>query len=538
MPLTYKVYALNEAAVDSISADLQAYLNGLNVEKHNIQRIRLTVEEMLLNLLGQPDRCGEISVGLGKLAGRHMFRMRYRMKPFDPTRDMDAPWAEELMRSLGFFPAWNHRGSVNTVSLVVADRPKRSMLFYILTAVLAAAALGFAGTLLPAGLRQNLDEALLTPAAEGFLGLLRTFSGIMIVLTICSGILGMRDSASLGRAGKAVLLRYIGFSFAVSAASAVMALPFLRLHFTEAGPEETSTLIQISRMLFDILPTNIVDPFRTGNALQLIVIAALLGAGLLAMGEHGSRLRDLINDAGGWLQHTVSAICALVPVFVFVVLLRQFWNGQAQELLAVWKPLLLITGMILLLAAVLWLLTACRLRCSPGLLLKKTLPVFLVGFATASSMSAMPLGMETCKKKMGIREGLVSFAYPLGTVIYRPAGIIYFTVLAASLAEMYRIEVSPVWLAVAAGVSTLLIIALPPVPGNSLLGFSILFGSLGIPMDALILATAIDIIMDFIDTGFNVMLLIFRITAEAGRQGVLERKTLLQWEDGAGSGLS
>ena len=93
---------------------------------------------------------------------------------------------------------------------------------------------------------------------------------------------------------------------------------------------------------------------------------------------------------------------------------------------------------------------------------------------------------------------------------------------------MYQVEVNLFWLAVAAAVSTLLIIALPPVPGNSLLGVSILFGSLGIPMEALILATAIDIVMDFVDTGFNVMLLIFRITAEAGRQGVLEREALLR----------
>ena len=528
MSMVFKEYALNERNIEAISAELQAYLRERNMETRNIQRIRLTAEELLLNIMGSPDGCERITVGLGRQFGRHLLRLRYEMAPFDPIKSGENPWVDDMMRSLGFFPSWSYRGRANTVSMVLLDRPKLGTLFYILLAALAAVLLGFVGSWLPDPLRQTLNDAFLVPAADGFLGLLKTFSGLMIVLTICSGILGMGDSASLSRTGKSVLLRFVGISFAVSIASTGMALPFLNLRFADGAQGGSSPLIQISRMFFDILPSNLVDPFQSGNTLQLIVIAIIFGVGLLAIGDQGSRLRDLVNDASGLLQHTVSAICALVPAFVFVVLLRQFWFGQAAMLLAVFKPMLILLGMMLVLTTVLWMASALRLKCSPVLLLKKVLPPFLVAFTTASSVSAMPLAMETCEKKLGANRNMVSFVYPLGSVIYMPTSVVYFSVLSCALAGIYQVEISLPWLLTEVVTATLIAIAMPPIPGADVLCYTLLFSSLGIPSEALILATTIGIVFDYVDTGLNVLLITLQTAVEAGREGDLDRDVLLR----------
>ena len=530
MSLTYKEYILDEKNIDTISAELQDYLKQLTLEGRNIQRIRLIVEEILLNILGRQNKPQKLTVCLGKQFGRHILRLRYEMEPFDPTKNSETPWADDLMRSLGVLPSWSHRREQNTVSLVLADRPKRGTLFYILLAALAAAALGFAGAWFPDTLRQTLDDAFLTPLAEAFLGLLRTFSGMMIVLTLCSGILGMGDSASLGRMGKSVLFRFIGISLAVSAVSCAMVLPFLHLTFTDTAQGRSSPLVQISRMFFDILPSDPVTPFQTGNALQLLVFAIILGVGMLAIGDRGSRLRDVVNDASSLLQQVVSAICALVPVFVFVTLLRQFWAGQIGTLFSIFKPLLLILGSSSAVIAVLWLLSSIRLKCPPMLLLKKALPPFLVALTSASSVSAMPLGLEVCEKKLGVDGRMTSFVYPLGSVMYMPSSVIYFTVLCCTLAEIYQMPVSLSWLLTAAVTASLVAIAMPPIPGADILAYTILFSSLGIPSEALILATALDIVVDFFDTGYNVLGLIFQVACEAGRQGTLDRSILLSKE--------
>ena len=156
MALIYKEYTLNELAVEEISADVQNYLNRQRTERRNVQRVRLTIEELLLNILECCDKGMQISVGIGKQFGRHLFRARYESTPFDPTKSSENPWSDDMMRTLGFFPSWSHRGKVNTVSVVMADRTEHSTVFYIICAMIAAALLGFAGGFLTDSLRQNL----------------------------------------------------------------------------------------------------------------------------------------------------------------------------------------------------------------------------------------------------------------------------------------------------------------------------------------------------------------------------------------------
>ena len=526
MALTYKDYALDGAAVDTISEALQEFLGKTGAERHSIHRVRLTVEEILLNLMGHREGLN-VSVGMGRHYGRQIFRLRYASEPFDPTQNGEEPWANDILRSLGLSPSWSYRHGINTVSLVLAERPRRSTVFYILTAVFAAVALGLLGRALPQELREAVDGALLTPLSQGFLGLMKTFSGVMIAFTICSGILGLGDSESLKRMGTTAVLRFIVLSFACSTASALLILPFVHARFASAAQGEASPVGQIARMFFDILPPNIIEPFRTGNSLQIIVIALFAGFGILAIGERGSHLHGLVDNGAALTQNTVSAVSALVPAFIFVLLLRQFWLGDVTILLSFLRPLILFIAIDFFVAAVLWLVSSLRLKCPPMTLLRKTMPPFLVALTTASSVSALPLSMETCEKRLGVRGSTVSFLFPLGSVIYMPAACLYFCAASCALAGLYHVEISPSWLCMAVITSTLLAIAMPPIPGAGILVFTALFPSLGIPLEALVLTTAADLVMDFIGTGLNILLLIFQVACEAASFGSVDRKTLL-----------
>ena len=525
--MTYKEYTLSGAAVDEISVGVQSYLNEIRMDKRNVQRVRLTVEELLLNIKEGSDKNIKITVGLGKQFGRHILRLRYEMEPFDPIKSSENPWVDDMMRSLGVYPSWSHRGKTNTVSLVLADRPKRSGLFYIALAVIAAAALGVAGRFFSETLRQSLNETVLTPIYDGFLGLLNTFAGLTIFLIICNGILGMGDAETLGRTGKAVLLRFFRGSLLISVASTVMILPFLNLDFSGGALGDASALGQLSQMLFDMLPTNIVDPFRNGNIVQIVVIALFIGGSLLIIGERGSHLRSLVSESTALMQRAISSVCVLVPVFIFASVLQILWFGEAATLLTIIKPLIVITASMTAIAAALWLIASLRLKCSPILLLKKVMPAFLVAFTTASSLSAMPLGMETCEKKLGVRGSMVSFAYPLGAMTYKASALVYFIALALNMAEIYQVGISVPWLFMAVIMAILCTIAMPPVPGGDILCYSLLFSILGFPADAMLIATALGRIIDYLDTGFNVMSLILETACEAGRLDSLDRTVLL-----------
>lgn len=214
----------------------------------------------------------EISVGIGKQYGRHIFRLKYMAAPFDPTKRGDDSLEDDILSSIGLSPSWNYRGRINTVSLVLVDRPKMNSLAGIFIAVIMAVIIGILGNVIPDNARQIINDSLLTQISDSFFELLNTFSGIMFFLTICKGMVDMCNSARLGNIGKPVLGGFISASFAIGAVSVVGVLPFVKLNYSTARQGAISAVGQISQMIFDILPENIVDPFRTGNTFQIITI--------------------------------------------------------------------------------------------------------------------------------------------------------------------------------------------------------------------------------------------------------------------------
>ena len=517
---------LDEKAVEEISNDLQIFLNQLNMECRNILRIRLTVEELLLNII---EGCGKglaVSVSFGKYWGRQVLRIYYQGGLFDPTTPGELSLSGEMLRSLGLSPVWTYRGQRNMISMVLMDRPKRSTVFYILFSLVLSVLLGVAGLGLPETIRQNLQDMLLEPVGNGFLGLMNTFSGMMIFFSICTGILGLGDQSSLSRIGRSVLLRIAYISLAVCVATFVLIQPFIHMRFAFLAEQGNSQMDEISKMIFGILPSDPIEPFRTGNIMQIIVISLFIGIAFLSIGERGSHARIVAGEINSLLQQTVSFVSALVPIFVFTTILQQIWSQNIGAFLSIWKPVILMITFEYLLAAFFLLVSSARLKCHPVLILKKVLPVYLTAFTTASSLSAMTLGMETCEKKLGIKKSIVSFIYPLGSVIYRPGSIVYYLILVCSLSEIYQIEISVAWIVTALVISVLIAVALPPIAGAGILGYAVLLGSLEIPSEAIVLATATDLVIDFFDTSCNVLLLMFHSACEADRLEALDQTVL------------
>ena len=526
--MEYKQYDLRGESVEAVSEALQSYLKDIGTERLNLQRIRLTAEELLLRIREHLGENTTVSIGIGRHFGRHLLRLRYEGEAFDPTENSGDEWNDRILTELGLSPAWSYRGKVNTVSLELAQRTKRGPIFNIAAAVIAAAVVGTAGRLLSPALRETLTEFLLTPLIKCYFGLMGTFSGIMIALTICSGILGVGDAAALSRMGKKVILRFIASLFLICAAVVLIGIPLFGLSFSASSGQGGAAWGDITKMLFEIFPSDPVDPFLKGNTLQIIVISMFVGIGVISLGERGNRLRDLVGDGAVLTQRIMAFICGFVPQVVFVMLVRQIWGGQMKELLTLWKPLLAIILGGYVLMILLTLLTALRVKCPPLLLMKKALPPYLVAFTSASSMAAMTLGMDTCEKKMGADGNFVRFAYPLGSVLYMPCSVVSFAVIGCAMASVFDVQVNAAWALAAVITVTLLVVAMPPIPGAGIIVYTIIFARLGIPSEALILAAAVDVIVDFFNTGGNIYLLILHLTGESSAQHLMDRSVLLK----------
>ena len=116
-------------------------------------------------------------------------------------------------------------------------------------------------------------------------------------------------------------------------------------------------------------------------------------------------------------------------------------------------------------------------------------------------------------------EDQTSFGIPLGMMLAKPPTIIMLVVLMLHCMQTYNLGADLTWYVRMALMCFLYSMVAPPVPGGMIVCIGLLFGKLGIPNEAIALATAFSIIIDYIVTAFktgNIMLGVFDMSCILG----------------------
>lgn len=100
--------------------------------------------------------------------------------------------------------------------------------------------------------------------------------------------------------------------------------------------------------------------------------------------------------------------------------------------------------------------------------------------------------------------------------------IVLFFSAAFAMAETYGVAITPVWILTTMIISVVLTIAVPPVPGAALTCYTILFMQLGIPADAIAVAIALNVILEFVTTAVNLFCLQTELVELSGSLQVLD----------------
>ena len=73
---------------------------------------------------------------------------------------------------------------------------------------------------------------------------------------------------------------------------------------------------------------------------------------------------------------------------------------------------------------------------------------------------------------------------------------------------------------------SILTVASPPVPGGALACYTIIFSQLGLPDTALEVVLVLDVLFDFLATGFNMTFLQSELLLQANKMQLLDDKIL------------
>lgn len=523
-----KKVPLDGAGIDTLSQLLADALDQAGVNRKDVIRLRLAVEEILGMWNSGEEKEIICTFQCGTRLGRMYIEITVPGKRIDPDEaaaDMAGRMlCSNLLAQAGLSPVYSYQDGINRLS-IHPSRPQRlSPVFQLLLAILGAAVLGAVLLALPSYVGE-VAVGVVNPLFTALMGILQTLASPMIFLSVCWGIVNIGDIRMLGRIGKLVLLRFLGAIFLLTAVTAVCLVWIFRPESGAASMGENAAA-QIYSMLLNIIPANVITPFLEGNSLQIIFMAICTGLVLLVLGEKCSALQTLLGQVNTAVQFMMEVVSRYIALFVFVSLLSLMLSGALNNLGGVVKGLLL--GIA---ACVVWpllyALWACLcLKVSFPMVLRKLLPTYLIALSTASSSAALSTNLETCEKKLGISGQIVHFAVPLGQVVFKTGGAVGFFVLALGLAEFYGVAMSLSWVITGVLTSALLAIAAPPVPGGSLTCYTVLLTQLGIPAQAVGLAVAGNVILDFFMTSCGISCLQAELMLSANKLGMLDRERL------------
>lgn len=500
------------------------FLSTAGVERREVLRIKLTFEEALL---GYQSKFGEKAVFKLRLLTRFS---SIKVELIVPGESYDALGNDReeddvirgLLAGIGLAPSWSYKRGRNHIIFSPKKKPLSSTIKMIAAIVLAVIA-GIILNLLPEGIRTSVNDLVLTPVSNAFTGLISAVSGPLIFLSVLGSICTMGNMDTFGKIGSKtikVILFYMTVIGFLMTAVGVLWYPI------QSGSTGTTSFSQVLDLVYDIVPSNLFEPFITGNALQLIFIAIMVGLSMLMLSSRVSQIFELVEQLTVLVQTIMSTLSSLLPELIFLIFTGMISSGKLSTILNSWKSVAIILALMTAYYIINLLRIAIAKNMSPRVLWKKAMPTFMIAFSTASSAAAFTTNVDDAHNRLGIDKKLVEFAIPLGQVLFMPAYLAMLFGTEAGLAEACGIPITFPWLFIGLVTNLLVAFAVPPIPGGAALGFAVVFAQLGIPVEMMAIAIAINAASDFPATAIQVSGWQLTLIDVADSLDLLDKETL------------
>ena len=285
----------------------------------------------------------------------------------------------------------------------------------------------------------------LEPLGTGFIKLIKMMIAPIIFCTVVHGIASMTDLKKLGRVGLKTLLYFE----VVSTLALIIGLvvvnvlqPGAGLHYSPTAADvaaaQTFTAkahtLSTVEFLLHIIPVTFFDAFGSGDLLQVLLVSALIGFAIAAMGERGAPVLRAIHFASEIFFNVLRIIVRLAPLGAFGAMaftVGKYGFGSLANLLALMAGFY--TTAILFILVVLGSIARVAGFSILRFLAYIKDELFLV-LGTSSSETALP-GMIQKMRRLGCAESTVGLVIPTGYSFNLDGTNIYMSMAAIFLAQ-------------------------------------------------------------------------------------------------------
>ena len=374
----------------------------------------------------------------------------------------------------------------------------------------------------------SFASSYIKPFGTIFLNLIKFIVCPIVLFSIMSGIVSMRDVKKVGSIG----LKTVVFYLCTTAIAIIIGLGVASLAkglFPMIATTDLTYSAKASTSFMDtivgIFPSNFVAPLLNANMLQIIVMAILVGFAIVVIGEKRDiKVVEGFLDLNEIFLKCMEMILKLSPIGVFCLLCPVIAQNGSQIIGSL--------AMVLLVAYICYILHAVLVYSvsvftmggvSPVKFFKGMMPAIMFAFSSASSVGTLPINMK-CVDELGADKEISSFVLPLGATINMDGTAIYQGLCAVFIAACYGINLTLPQMLTIVLTATLASIGTAGVPGAGMVMLAMVLTSVGLPVDGIALVAGVDRIFDMGRTTVN-------ITGDAACAIVvsnIERKKLLK----------
>lgn len=344
-------------------------------------------------------------------------------------------------------------------------------------------------------------------------GFIRCMKMLVVPLVFCSLVCGasaIGDTNALGKIGIKTIIFYLfttafAVTVAITVANVINPGVGLDMASIEKADDVVASSTSVVDTLLNIIPENPINSLAQGSMLQIIMFALIVGVLLAKMGESANLISNLFNQLNDLMMEMTTLIMNLAPIGVFCMIARTFSNLGFDAFIPLVKYMVsVITGLGIQCFLVYMILLFILARVNPITFLKKFFPVMTFAFSTSTSNATIPLNIETLTEKIGVPRRIASFTIPLGATINMDGTSIMQGVAVVFAAQAYGMELGLKGYLTVIATATLASIGTAGIPSVGLVTLSMVFASVGIPVEAIALIMGIDRILDMLRTAVNI----------------------------------
>ena len=397
----------------------------------------------------------------------------------------------------------------------VKEKKKISLTSMIFIALIAGAITGMVlHYLVPDSSVKNdvIVEGVLYVLGQGFIRLMKMLVVPLVFCSLVCGSMAIGDNKKLGNVGGKTLAFYLvttAVAVAVALGIGTLLRPGIGLDMSKiqvnASDIETMESTSLVQTILNIIPDNPIKSLASGEMLQIIVFALIIGVILAKLGERAETVSNFISQFNDIMMEMTMMVMSLAPIGVFSLIARTFATIGFSAFVPLAKYMIaVLIALAIQCFGVYQILLKLFTGLNPVKFIRKFFPVMAFAFSTATSNATIPLSIDTLYKKMGVSKKISSFTIPLGATINMDGTSIMQGVAVMFAAQAFGIHLTPMDYVTVIGTATLASIGTAGIPSVGLVTLTMVFNSVGLPVEAIGIIMGIDRILDMARTAVNI----------------------------------